>query len=171
MTVKCAIWCRVSKSEQETANQLEELRQWAERKGFEVTREYVFEVSASSGAAKHKEMLAEALTDARPPGLSRLGRQRLDRVLEPPLHLHLVTRAREAALRRCFGDQLVVGQVLEATRAGDGLRTVGGCLPRVLPLARTNLDAPPLLNAHGVILAPGRTFPGDTTGHLHGSVV
>jgi hypothetical protein len=43
----CAIWCRVSKTEQETANQYEELRQWAQRKGFEVTREYVFEVSAS----------------------------------------------------------------------------------------------------------------------------
>ncbi len=39
----CAIWCRVSKTEQETAIQLEELRQWAQRKGLEVTREYVFE--------------------------------------------------------------------------------------------------------------------------------
>jgi hypothetical protein len=29
---------RVSKTEQETANQLDELRQWAQRKGFEVTR-------------------------------------------------------------------------------------------------------------------------------------
>jgi putative DNA-invertase from lambdoid prophage Rac len=62
---RAAIWCRVSKSEQETANQHEELRAWAERKGLDVTREYVFEVSASSGAAKHKEMLAEALADAR----------------------------------------------------------------------------------------------------------
>ena len=61
----CAIWCRVSKTEQETANQLDELRQWAQRKGFEVTREYVFEVSASSGSARHREMLGQALADAR----------------------------------------------------------------------------------------------------------
>jgi len=38
----CVIWCRVSKTEQETANQLDELRQWAQRKGFEIAREYVF---------------------------------------------------------------------------------------------------------------------------------
>ena len=53
----CAICCRVSKTEQETANQLEELRQWGQRKGFEVTREYVFEVSASNGSARHREVL------------------------------------------------------------------------------------------------------------------
>jgi len=62
---RCAIWCRVSKSEQETANQQEELRQWAGRKGFEVAREYVFEVSASKGKAEHRDMLNRALTDAR----------------------------------------------------------------------------------------------------------
>jgi len=61
----CAIWCRVSKTEQETANQLDELRQWAQRKGFEITREYVFEVSASNGSRKHREMLVQALADAR----------------------------------------------------------------------------------------------------------
>jgi putative DNA-invertase from lambdoid prophage Rac len=66
----CAIWCRVSKTEHETANQLEELRQWAQRKGLEVTREYVFEVSASNGSAKHREMLSQALDDAR---LGRFG--------------------------------------------------------------------------------------------------
>jgi DNA invertase Pin-like site-specific DNA recombinase len=56
----CAIWCRVSKTEQQTANQLEELRLWARRKGFEVTHEYVFEVTASNGSAKHREMVAGA---------------------------------------------------------------------------------------------------------------
>ena len=65
MTTKCAVWCRVSKTEQEMANQLDELRQWAQRKGFEITREYVFEVSASNGSTKHREMLGQALTDAR----------------------------------------------------------------------------------------------------------
>lgn len=62
---RCAIWCRVSKTEQETANQYDELRQWAERKGFEITREYVFEVSASNGNREHRDMLGQALADAR----------------------------------------------------------------------------------------------------------
>ena len=62
---RCAIWCRISKTEQETANQLEELQEWAQRKGLEVTREYVFEVSASNGSAKHREMLSQVLADAR----------------------------------------------------------------------------------------------------------
>lgn len=62
---RCAIWCRVSKSEQETANQEEDLRRWAERKGFEITREYIFEVSASKGKAEHRDMLNRALADAR----------------------------------------------------------------------------------------------------------
>ena len=66
----CAIWCRVSRAEQETADLLEELRQWVHRKGLEVTHEYVFEVSASNGSAKHREMLGQALGDA------RLGRSR-----------------------------------------------------------------------------------------------
>jgi Resolvase, N terminal domain len=61
----CAIWCRVSKTEQEMANQLDELRQWAQRKGFEITREYAFEVSASNGSTRHREMLGQALSDAR----------------------------------------------------------------------------------------------------------
>ncbi len=61
----CAIWCRVSKTEQETANQEAELRGWAACKGLEITREYVFEVSASNGNALHKETLNRAMADAR----------------------------------------------------------------------------------------------------------
>jgi DNA invertase Pin-like site-specific DNA recombinase len=60
-----AIWCRVSKTEQETANQLDELAAVAQRNGFEVTRGYVFEVTASNGSARHREMLGQALADAR----------------------------------------------------------------------------------------------------------
>ncbi len=60
----CAIWCRGPKTEQETANQLEELQQWTQRKGLEVTREYVFEVSASYRTAKHRDMLTWAPADA-----------------------------------------------------------------------------------------------------------
>ena len=44
---RCAIWFRILKTEQETANQLEELQQWAQRKDLKVIREYVFEVGAS----------------------------------------------------------------------------------------------------------------------------
>jgi putative DNA-invertase from lambdoid prophage Rac len=61
----CVIWCRVPKTEQEATNQLEELRQRAQRKGFEITREYVFEVSANNGSVKHRKILSQALADAR----------------------------------------------------------------------------------------------------------
>lgn len=44
--VKCAIWARVSTEEQSADNQLPILRAWAERLGWEVTREYVTEDSA-----------------------------------------------------------------------------------------------------------------------------
>ena len=40
-------------------------RQWAQRQDFEITSEYVFEVSASNGSTRHREMLGQALADAR----------------------------------------------------------------------------------------------------------
>lgn len=43
---KCAIWARVSTNEQFTANQLTELRAWAEARGLAVAAEYVIEDSA-----------------------------------------------------------------------------------------------------------------------------
>lgn len=46
--VKCALWARVSTEEQSADNQLPILRAWAERLGWEVTREYVTEDSAWS---------------------------------------------------------------------------------------------------------------------------
>ena len=60
---RAAIWARVSTSEQETANQLLTLREWAASRGFEVVREYTAEASAWTG--KHKPLLATALEDAR----------------------------------------------------------------------------------------------------------
>ncbi len=65
MTTRCAIWYRLSKTEQKTANQFDELRQWAQRKGFEITCDYVFEVIAINGGAEHREMLGQALAEAR----------------------------------------------------------------------------------------------------------
>ncbi len=44
--LKCAIWARVSTNEQFTANQLAELRAWAESRGLAVAAEYVIEDSA-----------------------------------------------------------------------------------------------------------------------------
>lgn len=61
--MNAAIWARVSSREQETDNQLPALREWAQRRGFTVTREYVLEESAWNG--KHKAKVQEALQDAR----------------------------------------------------------------------------------------------------------
>ena len=44
--MKAAIWARVSTDEQNTGNQLAELRAWAERRGLEVVEEFVTEDSA-----------------------------------------------------------------------------------------------------------------------------
>ena len=64
MTGKCAIWARVSTDDQDTGNQLAELRQWADRRGLEVVAEYVLD-GASAWKGEHREQLAQALADAR----------------------------------------------------------------------------------------------------------
>lgn len=64
MTMKCAIWARVSTDEQETGNQVAELQQWAEHRGLEITAEYILE-GASAWNGKHREQLRQALADAR----------------------------------------------------------------------------------------------------------
>ena len=64
MPSRCAIWARVSTDEQETGNQLAELRQWADRRGLEVAAEYVID-GASAWKGEHREQLAVALADAR----------------------------------------------------------------------------------------------------------
>jgi DNA invertase Pin-like site-specific DNA recombinase len=46
MAAKCAIWARVSTSDQETANQIAELHAWAARRGFTIERQDVLEESA-----------------------------------------------------------------------------------------------------------------------------
>jgi DNA invertase Pin-like site-specific DNA recombinase len=43
MPQRCAIWAQVSKDEQESGNQLAELRQLAARRGLDVTAEYVLD--------------------------------------------------------------------------------------------------------------------------------
>jgi putative DNA-invertase from lambdoid prophage Rac len=61
--IKAAIWARVSTGDQETANQVAELREWAANRGFDVVVEYVLEESAYKG--KHRDDLNQALEDAR----------------------------------------------------------------------------------------------------------
>jgi DNA invertase Pin-like site-specific DNA recombinase len=47
-TTRAAIWARVSTEDQHAANQLGELREWAERRGVEVVAEFITEDSAWS---------------------------------------------------------------------------------------------------------------------------
>ena len=55
-SVRCAIWARVSTTDQCTANQLEVLRDWAARRGLEIVTEFATEDSAwSSGNGKGAE--------------------------------------------------------------------------------------------------------------------
>ena len=64
MPHRCGIWARVSTDDQETGNQLAELRQWAARRGLDVAAEYVID-GASAWKGEHRERLAAALADAR----------------------------------------------------------------------------------------------------------
>jgi putative DNA-invertase from lambdoid prophage Rac len=61
---RCALWARVSKDEQESGNQLGELRAEAARRGLDVTAEYVLE-GASAWKGEHRALLRQALGDAR----------------------------------------------------------------------------------------------------------
>jgi DNA invertase Pin-like site-specific DNA recombinase len=56
MTTKCAIWARVSTTDQHTDNQLDQLREWAGRRGLDVAAEFVTEDSAwANGNGKGAE--------------------------------------------------------------------------------------------------------------------
>ncbi len=59
----CAVWVRVSTAEQDTGNQAQALRMWAQARGLTVVHEYVMHESAWTGT--HKKQLAIALDDAR----------------------------------------------------------------------------------------------------------
>jgi hypothetical protein len=123
----CAIWCRVSKTEQETANQLEKLRQWAQRKGLEVTREYVFEVGTSYGSAKHRDMLTRALADARLGRFEAVLVWALDRVSREGVEATL------AILRRFAGHGAAVWSLKEPWTDRDGRPEDGRAARRCTP--------------------------------------
>lgn len=62
--MKAAIWTRVSTDEQETANQLDVLRDWATRRGFDVVKVYEPKESAFTNG-KLTAALNAVLEDAR----------------------------------------------------------------------------------------------------------
>jgi putative DNA-invertase from lambdoid prophage Rac len=64
MPSRCAIWARVSTDDQDTGNQLAELRAWAGRRGLDIAAEYVLDGS-SAWKGQHRDQLAEALAGAR----------------------------------------------------------------------------------------------------------
>ena len=57
----CAIWARVSTDDQHTANQLDELRKWAQKRELNVVAEFITEDSAwqNGNGSKGKEFDAE----------------------------------------------------------------------------------------------------------------
>lgn len=60
---RAAIWARVSTTEQDTANQVAQLKEWAQRRGLDVVQVYQVEESAFQG--KHLKALSEVYDDAR----------------------------------------------------------------------------------------------------------
>ena len=61
--MKIGIYCRVSTGDQDTANQLRVLTDWAEQRGFEVVK--IYEEEESAWKAGHQRELARLLEDAR----------------------------------------------------------------------------------------------------------
>jgi hypothetical protein len=88
MPSRCAIWARVSTDDQDTGNQLAELRAWAGRRGLDIAAEYVVD-GASAWKGQHRDRLAEALAGARTGGydvvlvwaLDRLSREGVEATL------------------------------------------------------------------------------------------
>jgi Resolvase, N terminal domain len=66
MTQRCALWVRVSKDEQETGNQLDQLQAWAHRRGLEVAAAFQLD-GASAWTGAHRDQLRHALDGARLP--------------------------------------------------------------------------------------------------------
>jgi DNA invertase Pin-like site-specific DNA recombinase len=62
-SMKAALWARVSTDRQETENQIRQLREVADRRGWEVAETYFVEASAWKG--RHRPDLERAVADAR----------------------------------------------------------------------------------------------------------
>jgi DNA invertase Pin-like site-specific DNA recombinase len=64
MPSRCAIWARVSTDDQDSGNQLAELRAWSGRRGLDIAADYALD-GASAWKGQHRDQLAEALAGAR----------------------------------------------------------------------------------------------------------
>jgi len=61
--MKCCIYCRVSTSDQELANQVMALTEWAHQRGLDVVQ--VYQEEESAWRAGHQRELAQLVADAR----------------------------------------------------------------------------------------------------------
>ncbi len=61
--MKVCIYCRVSTGDQDTANQLQVLTDWADQRGFEVVK--IYEEEESAWKAGHQKKLSTLTADAR----------------------------------------------------------------------------------------------------------
>ena len=61
--MKVCIYCRVSTGDQDTANQLQVLTDWADQRGFKVFK--IYEEEESAWKAGHQKKLSTLLADAR----------------------------------------------------------------------------------------------------------
>lgn len=61
--MKAAIWARVSTDEQDSGNQVRQLRGWAEQRGWDMG--LVYEAEASGWKGQHLKQLSQVYTDAR----------------------------------------------------------------------------------------------------------
>jgi DNA invertase Pin-like site-specific DNA recombinase len=88
MPVRCALYARVSTSDQHCENQLTELRAFCAARGWSITREYVDH--GVSGATEKRPALDQLLTDARRRRFGVLVCWRLDRLGRNLRHLVLM---------------------------------------------------------------------------------
>lgn len=83
--MRCAIYCRVSTTDQNVEMQLEELRAYAERRGFEIVEEFV-DVGVS-GSKDRRPALDRLMADARRRSFDAVAVFRFDRFARSVSHL------------------------------------------------------------------------------------
>jgi site-specific DNA recombinase len=109
----CAIYVRTAVESSESVDtQLAACKQYAERKGFHVAREYVDRVRSGADMKRHalQRMLAEADAGA----FHLVLVQRLDRLSRTPTDVHTIN----ARLQRQGIDLLVLEDLIEDLNAG-----------------------------------------------------
>src|SRR5262245_48575542 len=85
MPTRCALYARVSTTDQHTDNQLLELRAYCSSRGWTITREYID--TGISGAKERRPALDELIRDARRRRFDVLACWRLDRLGRDLRHL------------------------------------------------------------------------------------